>query len=122
VLTYSDAFAQLANVYLEDSWVLALRSSETELTFDFDAVLTEGHPAYRGPAPGEQYDYRRARLTLHGSVSCALSGAPPTSDATRTTDLGNIDSWTVDGAGLSLLSGGWGEARISDARIEFVLA
>ncbi len=119
--TYSDAFAQLAHVYLEGSWVLALWPSDNMLAFDLDAVLTQEHPEYRGPAPGEHYDYRRARLTLQGQVSCALSGAQPARDASGTEDLGNIDSWTLADAGVSLLAGDWGEARVLDARVEFVL-
>lgn len=121
VTTYSDAFTALAHVYLEDSWVLALWPSENELAFDLEAVLTDGHPDYLGPAEGEQYDYRRARLTLHGQVSCALSGAAPATDRAGTADLGHIDAWTLDDAGVSLLAGDWGEARVSGARVEFVL-
>ena len=120
--TYSEAFAPLTHVYLEDSWVLALWPSDNMLAFDLDAVLTQEHAEYRGPAPGEQCDYRRARLTLQGQVSCALSGAPPATGEDGTQDLGSIDSWTVDDAGVSRLEGDWGEARVSDARVEFVLA
>ena len=109
--TYSDAFTPLAHIYLEDSWVLALWPLDNMLAFDLDAVLTQEHPEHRGPTSGEQYDYRRARLTLLGQVSCALSGAPPATGAGGTEDLGNIDSWTVDDAGVSLLTGDWGEAR-----------
>ena len=119
--TYCDAFPSLAHIYLEDSWVLALRLSDHVLAFDLDAVLTQEHPEYRGPTSGEQYDYRRARLTLLGPVSCALSGAPPATSADGTEDMGNIDSWTVDAAGVSLLEGGWGEARVSSAQVEFAL-
>ena len=119
---YSAAFTPLAHVYLEDSWVLALWPSENMLAFDLEAVLTEEHPDYRGPASGEQYDYRRARLVLRGEVSCNLSGARPATDPNGAHDLGNIDTWTVDGAGVSLLTGDWGEARVSGARVAFVLA
>lgn len=121
MVTYSDAFSPLAHIYLEDSWVLALSPSEDMLTFDLDAVLTEAHPEYRGPASGEQYDYRRARLTLRGQVSCVLSGRPPTTGPDGEEDLGNIHSWTVDAAGVSLLAGDWGEARVSDAQVTFAL-
>ncbi len=119
--TYSDAFSPLAHIYLEDSWVLALWPSDNMLAFDLDAVLTEEHPQYRGPASGEQYDYRRARLTLQGRVSCVLSGWQPATGPDGAEDLGNIDSWTVDDAGVSLLEGDWGEAQVSDARVKFVL-
>ncbi len=119
--TYYDAFAQLAHVYLEDSWVLAVWPSDNMLAFDIEAVLTQEHPEYRGPATGYQYDFRLALLTLSGHVACVLSGAPPASSADGTTDLGNIDSWTVDDAGVSLLEGVWGEARVSDTRVEFAL-
>ena len=119
--TYSDVFAPLAHIYLEDSWVLALRQSDTTLAFDLDVVLTEGHPEYTGPAAGEQYDYRRARLTLQGAVTCTLSGRPPATDATGEQDLGNIDSWLIDDAGTSLLAGDWGEAQVANAEVEFAL-
>ena len=120
--TYSEAFPSLVHVYLEDSWVLAVRPSEAMLEFDLEAVLTGEHPDYRGPASGEQYDYRRARLVLHGQVTCNLSGAPPALDADGEQDLGNIDTWTVDEAGVSLLTGPWGHAQVTRPRAEFVLA
>ena len=59
---YSGAFESLRDVYLEDSWVLAIQPSSPSLAFDLDVVLTPSHPNYRGARPGEQHDYRRARL------------------------------------------------------------
>lgn len=118
---YSDAFTALQHVYLEDSWVLRLSLSAQMLAFDIEAVLTEKHPDYRRPAPGEQYDYRPGRLVLLGEVSCDLSGAAPATDASGSTDLGHIDTWTVDDAGVSRLTGDWGVAQVRDARVEFVL-
>lgn len=119
---YSDALAPLTHIDLEDSWVLALSPSDNMLAFDLEAVLTEGHPDYQGPKSGEQYYYRLTRLTLGGAVSYMLSGARPSTNASGEGDLGNLDSWTVDEDGVSMFTGDWGEARVSDARVEFVLA
>ena len=108
---YYDAFGPLAHVVLEDSWVLAIWPSDDMLTFDIEVALANTHPDYAGPAPGEQHDYRRARLVLQGAMSCTLSGASPASGATGSSDLGHIDSWAVDETGLSRLDGDWGVAE-----------
>lgn len=49
---YQDVFEPLRNVYLEDSWVLAVEVTDRLVVFDVDIVLTASHPNYRGPSPG----------------------------------------------------------------------
>ena len=119
---YSEMFDELRDVYLEDSWVLALRQVDGQLTFDLDAVLTESHPRYQVPKPGEQYDYLRAELVVTGEdVLLELSGAQPARDATGQTDIGHIDAWHTDAAGWSTLEGDWGSACVLGARVRLSL-
>lgn len=119
---YADAFPPLADIYLEDSWVLSVLPSAQMVAFELEAVLTETHPDYAGPRPGEQYDYRRATLVVEGEhVEVELSGLVPAQDASGSTDLGNIDSWTVDEGGWSVLTGDWGTVRVQRPRVRLLL-
>jgi hypothetical protein len=111
---YPDAFADLAEIYLEDSWVLDVAASEHAVSFRLDAVLTPDHPLYRPPAPGEQHCYRRVTLTVASAKRSLLtrSEAPGATDASGELDFGNIDVFSaVDWAGENAweMSGDWGE-------------
>lgn len=44
----------LEHIYLEDSWVLGVSETDSSLTFDLEAVLTEHHPDWQPPRAGEQ--------------------------------------------------------------------
>jgi len=57
---YQDVFADLADIYLEDSWVLDVSATEHGVAFRLDAVLTPDHLRYHPPAPGEQHCYLQA--------------------------------------------------------------
>jgi hypothetical protein len=119
---YNEAFEALRDVYLEDSWILTVQPSSRFLAFELDVVLTPNHPDYRGATPGEQHDYRRARLVLAAeSFDYELSGLPPATDTTGRQDFGHIDSWIVEDTGWSLLEGDWGTARARDALVSLVL-
>ena len=112
-MPYYRAFPVLDQVYLEDSWVLSVREVATGLVFEVDAVMTERHPAYRGPLPGERYDYRKVELTVVGTRAVyEPSGAAPASSGDGQLDYGNIDAWYVDGEGWSHLEGDWGTAEV----------
>jgi hypothetical protein len=111
---YQDAFAALAEIYLEDSWVFDLAPTEQGVIFRLDAVLTTGHPSYQPPAPNEQYCYRRAWLTVASTKRSHLqrSDAPPATDASGEQDFGNIDLFTPvdwDGEVAWEMTGDWGE-------------
>lgn len=105
-----DQFPELANVYLEDSFVLDIAEGPDSLTFSLDVVLTPGHPRYTEPAPGEQHCYLTATLTLTGASEIRwLRRSPQTyRDATGETDLGNIDRLVLDGDHFEVL-GDWGQ-------------
>jgi hypothetical protein len=111
---YQDAFADLADVYLEDSWVLDIVPTEGGVTFRLDAVLTAAHPRYEPPAPDEHYCYQRVRLTIASAKRSVLhrSDAPPATDASGEVDFGNIDEFTEvdwDGEAAWEVRGGWGD-------------
>lgn len=113
-MEYQDAFADLAEIYLEDSWVLDVASTEHGVEFRLDVVLTPDHHRYQRPAPGEQYCYMQARLTVASTKRLVLhrSDAPPATDASGERDLGNIDLFTPvdwDGATAWEMSGDWGD-------------
>lgn len=113
-MEYQDAFEDLADIYLEDSWVLEVSPTEQVATFRLDAVLTPDHPRYQPPAPGEQHCYRRARLSVASSKRSTLhrSDAPPATDASGEVDFGNIDVFTLvdwDGDIAWEMSGDWGD-------------
>ena len=111
---YPDAFADLAEIYLEDSWVLDVAATEHGVSFRLDAVLTPDHPRYHPPARGEQHCYRRATLTVATTKRSLLtrSDVPGATDASGELDYGNIDVFSaVDWEGESAweMSGEWGE-------------
>jgi hypothetical protein len=103
----------LENLYLEDSWVLGVYESDRSLTFDLDAVLTEQHPRWHPPTPGEQYAYCRLTLTFPAvrSIEWLDRGRPPATDASGEQDWGNIDTFVVEN-GVYEMEGDWGHVRI----------
>jgi hypothetical protein len=120
--SYEEAFDPLRGIYLEDSWVLDLVPTESSIAFELDAVLTPEHPEYRGPRPGEPHDYRRARLLVTGDrATVELSGLPAAVDVSGEADLGHIDAWAVDDTGTSKLTGDWGSAEVTNARVQLNL-
>ena len=104
----------LAEVYLEDSWVLGVAAEPGVIRFDIDFVLTERHPSYGPPKPDEQYCYRRGSLVFEGvtDVNWTEQGAPPARDSTGEIDYGNIDAMTFENDGYEL-RGLWGKMTLS---------
>jgi hypothetical protein len=111
---------QLAAIYLEDSWVLDVVARPSLVRFDLDLVLTPEHPEHSPIRPGEQHCYRRGRIEFTGvrRVLWTEQGAQPATDASGTTDYGNIDSFLYDEIGYHL-EGSWGrmELQADDVRV-----
>jgi hypothetical protein len=107
------ALTGLAEVYLEDSYVLGIEARPGELRFLLDLVLTPSHTAYRPAAPGEQHCYRRAQLVFTGVTRLVWTdqGAPPARDACGELDYGNVDVYEWDDAGHRL-TGDWGRIEV----------
>jgi hypothetical protein len=103
----------LQSVYLEDSYVTEIVETPDRLAFDLDAVLTEDHPLYQAPAPGEQYCYRPAQLIFPNvrRVSWLEHHLRPSTDAAGEVDYGNIDVFYKDDDTYHL-EGDWGTVEV----------
>jgi hypothetical protein len=106
-------FPDLAAVYLEDSFVLAVDEASDAVSFTIDAVLTERHPEYRPPSEGERYCHRRASLIIDGATAIhwVRRGDQVFTDANNETDLGEIDAMTYQDDHYDM-EGSWGNVHI----------
>jgi hypothetical protein len=109
---YSD-YASLSGIYLEDSYVMDIVESPSELRFVLEAVLTPEHPQYHPPNVGEQYCYVDGELVfaLVNHIEWIDRSFQKYKDATGTEDMGNIDSLT-NADGVYSAEGDWGRVRI----------
>lgn len=112
---YTD-FPDLAHIYLEDSFVLAINETPTALAFQLEAVLTRSHPRYHEPRPGEAHCYADAVLTIADAtkIEWVTRSSQTSRDATGAEDLGNIDSLQRH-ADHYEIAGDWGHVRIYTA-------
>jgi hypothetical protein len=106
-------FEGLEHVYLEDSYVLDIRTDPMSVEFSLCVVLTEEHPLYRSPLSGEQYCYRRGLLRFSHveRVEWMEKSIMSSTDATGAVDYGNIDEFYL-ADGHYYLSGDWGRLEI----------
>jgi len=88
----------LAEVYLEDSFVLGLDAGPNTVTMRIELVLREGHPLYRPPIAGEQYCYATARFLYSDvkSLTWRMPTGPPATDATGEADYGGLEQYTIN--------------------------
>ncbi|MCZ8381714.1 hypothetical protein O6P37_22845 [Mycobacterium sp. CPCC 205372] len=109
---YAD-LPELADLYLEDSYVLGITEHVGRMVFTLTAVLTPAHPAYHNPLPGEQYCYAHGALEFTDvtGVDWLERSTQRYVDATGETDLGNIDSLT-SADGTYEVAGDWGRVRV----------
>lgn len=115
---YSDT-PPLDGYYFEDSWVLAIETSNVGAVLTIEAVLTPQHPKFGLPRPGEQYAYERIALRFDDAktVSFRPSGAAPATDASGEKDLGNINYFGIGPAGSYVLEGDWGTLVMEGANV-----
>ena len=108
-----------ANVYLEDSFVLKILETESEVIFMLDIVLTENHHLYAAPKTNEQYCYREGRIIFKKSkpIRWLVKSNRPYSDASDTEDYGNIDFFNFSNDEYHL-GGDWGELKINSPKVE----
>lgn len=113
---------ELSNIYLEDSYVLALHELSDRVVFDLDIVLTEKHPLYEAPKKGDQYCYKKGSLCFLkvDSIEWIHKKSIRFSDATGENDYGNIDFFSKNGDVYSL-SGDWGDVRIKCSSVMLVI-
>lgn len=107
-------FPSLAGYYLEDSFVLGITSDQQSLAFELEVVLTEDHPHYAAPQPGEQYCYAHGVLTFDDVAQAhwLQCNDRTYTDAAGDEDLGNIDVLDRED-GTWRVSGDWGEVLVT---------
>jgi hypothetical protein len=100
--------------YLEDSWVLRIKTTTDEATFWLEAALTPAHPSYSPPKPGEQHRYLRSRLVFPQVAEVVWDAVhfDPARDANGDVDFGHIDAFHFE-HGRYVLEGDWGRVQIS---------
>lgn len=115
-------YSALAQIYLEDSFVLGIDEGPGALTFEMEFVLREGHPLYAPPARDENYCYRHGALIFRGVTETVWRKRQPaiSRDARGESDMGNIDTLWHD-SDWFLLEGDWGSVRLraADVHVEF---
>jgi len=105
-------FPGFENIYLEDSYVLSI-NAKTSIQIFLEAVLTENHPLYTQPLPGEQYCYRRMTVNFPHpqTYDLVVNNIGPIADPDGSVDYGNIDEF-YRADGKYYLRGEWGELTI----------
>ena len=117
-----DELEALQNVYLEDSFVLGFSITQNLVSIDIDAVLTDSHPEFKPPIPGEQYCYLRGRLVFEGFDHAVFDfhSSSRSTDASGEVDYGNIDTFVIE-ENKSIILGDWGRLEINSGEIRFEL-
>ncbi|MCY7386431.1 MAG: hypothetical protein LH628_28485 [Microcoleus sp. CAN_BIN18] len=114
-------FPGFENIYLEDSYVLSI-NAKTSIQILLEAVLTEHHPLYTQPLPGEQYCYRRMTVNFPHpqTYDLVVNNISPIADPDGSIDYGNIDEFFRADGKYYLRVGEWGELTIvSDSPMIF---
>ena len=104
------------NTYMEDSFVLDIQESDTQLSLTVEIVLTEEHPLYKPPTETEKYCYRAGNIVFNDLVSVRWLARrmQPITDADDRIDYGNIDIFEQTSDGYHLV-GDWGEIVVSSS-------
>lgn len=112
----------IANLRLEDSYVLGLAVTQGLVAVDLDAVLLESHPQYSPPLPGEAFCFRRGQMLFTGtdSVEWKMATARPAVDASGEVDWGGVDQFEVTQEGFAI-AGDFGQLLVAGGAIELVL-
>ncbi|WP_199246523.1 hypothetical protein [[Phormidium] sp. ETS-05] len=105
-------FPGFENVYLEDSYVLGIKAQGSVVEILIEAVLTENHPLYTPPLPGEQYCYRQMTIKFPLPQNYTLvNKMRAISGGDGRVDYGNIEEFYRNEQ-QSYIRGEWGELRI----------
>jgi hypothetical protein len=113
---------ELAELILEESFVLAVEATPGSVMFEMDFVLTPQHPQYAPPPASERECFRRGTLRLTGVTQLQWDeqGAAPATDATGEKDLGHIDSFQWESKRL-VFEGDWGRLAVVGDGVEVSL-
>ncbi len=116
-------FPGFENIYLEDSYVLEIKTNSTSVEILLEAVLTEQHSLYTNPNSNEQYCYKKIVIHFPDAESVIWIDRKMISytDANGEIDFGNIDEFYLEND-FYRLSGDWGELKIKSGKpiIEYI--
>lgn len=114
------SLSQFENVYLEDSFVISIKTEENQAEFMIEAVLHEKHPLYSPPSAQEQYCYKLAKISFSNAKKVTWIEKKNSFfiDANNEVDYGNIDNFFYIGDHF-YLSGDWGSLEIVKPLISF---
>ena len=96
-------------LYLENSWILDISNTDSELRFEIDCVLTENHNLYCSPKFGERYCYKKATIVFCNIRNFLIFERTNFNsiDSDGSVDFGNIDIFKFK-RNTYLLEGDWG--------------
>ena len=105
----------LKDVFLEDSFVLAIKEEPARITFRVEAVLTPQHPCYRPPGVDEQYCFSKGDLIFSeiSDVTWTRRSTEPFIDAKDEPDWGGIDEFDRVHLNEYLVEGHFGSVHIT---------
>ena len=116
----------LADIYLEDTFVLAWHQGAGSLTFHVLASLLQSHPEASTPATGDWACYRPGIIQFTGvsSINGLLpqDSVPRTTDADGDIDYGCIDSLSQIQPGEYHIVGEFGNVLLAASEISVYLA
>lgn len=106
-------FQGFENIFLEDSFVLKIKTSENLAEFLLEIILTEKHQMYSKPKPNEAYCYKKAIISFSNveNIVWVEVNMCPNIDIDGEVDFGNIDSFFYEDNFYNI-SGDWGKVKI----------
>jgi hypothetical protein len=112
-LPYYDAIPDLTDVYLEDSYVMAISETDIGLMVEMVFVLRKGHPLYIEPAKDAYYCYHGGSIIFDhpAQIQWIEKKMKKFTDENGNTDYGTLHSLNVEG-GTHALHGEFGRVNI----------
>ena len=110
---------EFQNIYLEDSFVISIQETKSDITFNCDFVLLEKHKMHSIPKNDEQYCYLKGYVKFSNitQIDWIKRNENVFSNNCYDNDYGNIDIFHIDNEKY-YLQGDWGEVIISSKNIE----
>ncbi len=101
------------HLYLEDSFVLGIDETASEVRFRVEAVLTKDHPQWIDSSPSEVNTYMQLTITFPQArnVWWEERSMRPIRGPDGDVDYGNIDAFRWDGSHYQV-AGEWGHVHI----------
>ena len=101
---------QLKDLLLEDSYLLAMETTDSSVEMTIEAALTKEHPLYQSPKPDKQYCYLHLRISfLHAhDVQWLNKNMKLRPGIDTPPDYGEVDALYLENGKYHIV-GEWGE-------------